>query len=331
MTRRRRRERVLLDTNVWRYVADAGALDRLRQAAFARNIRIQVAPSTVYEALRTGDAALRARLLLVMTHRAWARLMPEVRDEAHEFLTEVRRLRPEWITAQGNREWARRLQYDWVRSTGGFWDRARETPDTEAAALTIVEEDMLGRARAQAAQARDYSIKAALNYETVSLANILARPARPITGWDGNDLEPWRIAALSVVSSIIDSQDISHAFVEWLGNEVDLVGARSEVARWNRFWLYEVERCNMPRHWLRWAFEMLQSLRRVTDGTPCDAQLGTYLTQCDWFITGDKAFTDMVTKVGEVAPFAIGRPVMIPGGTSGVEALLRMLRSIGTS
>lgn len=79
----------------------AGALDDLRQAAFARNVRIQVAPSTVYEALRTRDAALRARLLLVMTHRAWARLMPEVRDEAHEFLTEVRRLRPEWLTARG--------------------------------------------------------------------------------------------------------------------------------------------------------------------------------------------------------------------------------------
>jgi len=326
MTRRRRRvTRVLLDTNVWRYVADAGALDRLRQAAFARNVRIQVAPSVVYEALRTPDAALRARLLLVMTHRAWARLMPEVRDEAHEFLTEVRRLRPEWITAQGNREWARRLQYDWVRSTGGFWDRARETPDTEAEALTIVEEDMLKRARAQATQARDYSIKAALSYENVSLANVLARPARPMPGWDGNDLEPWRISALSVVSSIIDSQDTSHAFVEWLGNEVDLIRARSDVASWNRFWLYEVEWCNMPRHWLRWSFEMLQSLRRVTDGTPCDAQLGTYLTQCDRFITADKAFADMVTRVGRAAPFRIAMSLVVPGGAAAIESLVTTL------
>jgi predicted nucleic acid-binding protein len=94
MTRARRRRpkpRVLIDTNVWRYIADAAALDEVRQSAFENKVQVQVAPSTLYEALRTRDPALRARLSMVMTHQAWARLMPEVRDEAYEFLSEVRR------------------------------------------------------------------------------------------------------------------------------------------------------------------------------------------------------------------------------------------------
>jgi hypothetical protein len=86
----------------------------------------------------------------------------------------------------------------------------------------------------------------------------------------------------------------------------------------------------MPCHWLRWAFEMLQSLRRVTSGTPCDAQLATYLTRCDWFITADRAFAEMVTKAGQAAPIRIGRAALVPGGTSGIESLLGTLGSIAS-
>jgi hypothetical protein len=326
--RPRAQPRVLLDTNIWRYVADAGAANELRHAAARNKVRLQVAPSTVYEALRTGDAGLRAKLLDVMTRPSWARLLPEVRDEANEFLHEVRRLRPSWINPRPDRNLVRRLQYDWVRRDGGFWDRARATPDIEAKALTILEEGMLDHARTQAEKARERSISAGMRYESVSLADLVWRPAQSLSGWDGDDIEPWRISALAVTSPVVDSPGTSHAFIQWLGNEVDFEKARADRASWNRFWLYEAELLNMPRHWLRWGFEILQSLRRVTDGTPCDAQLGTYLTQCDCFVTADKALADMTKKVHKAAVFRIGSPVVVPGDSSAMTSLLDTLDSL---
>jgi rRNA-processing protein FCF1 len=69
--------RVLIDTNVWRYVVDADQVEALRKLGKARDIRVLVAPAVVYEMLRTGDAALRTRLVKAVTLGVWERLMTE--------------------------------------------------------------------------------------------------------------------------------------------------------------------------------------------------------------------------------------------------------------
>ena len=88
---------LLLDTNVWRYIADDRAGREVARVAERAAVRVCIAPAVVYEALRCGDPCLRAALVRLMTDAAWSRLMPEAFDEANELQDEIRRLRPGWL------------------------------------------------------------------------------------------------------------------------------------------------------------------------------------------------------------------------------------------
>src|SRR5436309_617381 len=104
--------RVLLDSNIWRYLVDADAIARLQAITRRTNIRILVAPAVLYEALRLRDEELRRRLVTAMTLPAWRRLMPEAYSESNEFKDEVRRLRPQWLRQKADLAWYRRLYFD---------------------------------------------------------------------------------------------------------------------------------------------------------------------------------------------------------------------------
>jgi len=100
-----------------------------------------------------------------------------------------------------------------------------------------------------------------------------------------------------------------------------------ENASWLQFWFYEVELKTMPRFWLRWAIQFLQRFRRVTDGTPCDAQLATYLPEADVVVSADKTFIQIVDKCRPFFPCELPEAVSIPAGPEGVKVLLDQLSS----
>jgi hypothetical protein len=135
--------RILLDTNVWRAVADANAGQRLALAAARRGLAIAVAPSVVYETLRFKDVALRNRILRIQTSRKWVRLLPEAFSECAEILAEVRRLHPNWMASSPDLSEYERHVRDWTRNMAsskslaglGFWNRLREHPDWMANAV----------------------------------------------------------------------------------------------------------------------------------------------------------------------------------------------------
>ena len=81
--------RVLLDANVWRRGSDAGAGGRLANLATEKGLRIVVAPSVIYEALRCSDAQLRRRLVGLLVRQEWKRLMPEAYSESMELRGEI--------------------------------------------------------------------------------------------------------------------------------------------------------------------------------------------------------------------------------------------------
>ncbi|WP_322886030.1 hypothetical protein U8C32_29400 (plasmid) [Sinorhizobium medicae] len=81
--------RVLLDSNLWRYIVDVGLQGRLLQAARHGSVVVQIAPAIVYEALRLRDVPLRNRLVALMTNRSFHRLMPEAYSETMEILDEI--------------------------------------------------------------------------------------------------------------------------------------------------------------------------------------------------------------------------------------------------
>src|SRR4051794_3192480 len=87
-------KRLLLDTNLWRYVVERRQLQVLRAAAKEHRARVLVAPAVVYEMLRTTDPALRKELVRAATLLGWTRLMPEAYSESMDVLAVLRKRRP---------------------------------------------------------------------------------------------------------------------------------------------------------------------------------------------------------------------------------------------
>lgn len=150
---RKRSTRILLDSNIWRYFVDAGAIPALGNAARKSRHTVVIAPATLYEAAYTSETSVRNALLAAMTKPWWKRLMPEAYSEAEEFKTEARRLRSDWLRAHPDLALFKRVRYDWLRAKGGLWDRILD----DAKLLQKYEEDSGDRRRArdQAYQMRD--------------------------------------------------------------------------------------------------------------------------------------------------------------------------------
>ena len=273
-----------------------------------------MAASTLDEALRTTDPQLRSKLLHAISRPSWLRLMPEVYEEAREFVHEVRRLRPAWLRSSPDRQQFQRLQRDWQRQDKrGRWGRAVHDSERERERLVALEDGVIDRARVQARQRRRQAQHEGRRYEEVAKSAL-------------HDDLGWRVAASFSVGSMLNLVVIPNAFFEWLGDEVDIQASQASVSSWKRFWLSDVTAQHMPRFWLRWAFETLQSVRRVTDGTPCDAQLGTYLAAADLFITADRAFAEITRGIRSVAPVPVADVQCVVGGTDAVAATVAAIR-----
>lgn len=113
--------RILLDSNAWRYLVDAGAIGVVRSPPSSSRHEIVIAPAVLHEAAHSADRLLRESLLSAMISRSWRRLMPESYSEAEEIKNEVRRLRPEWLRQPPDTVWFKRLRHDWRRARDGQW------------------------------------------------------------------------------------------------------------------------------------------------------------------------------------------------------------------
>jgi hypothetical protein len=230
--------RILLDTNIWRYVADARASPELLRIVRSGNVKILVAPSVIYEALRIHDPEVRRRLVSIMTLRRWQRLMPEAFSESQELVAEVRRLRPRWLRPTPDETMFIRHRYDWTRLKGGFWDRARDDPAMVAEQIASLDNGTLNIARAEARERRQ-EFRGSRWSEAVPLNTISARLAHPTPGWKGDDVDAWRIHAWTTMTYALRRRD--HPYIDWLSPEVELRAAIFDEASWLKFWLYEVE------------------------------------------------------------------------------------------
>lgn len=312
---------ILLDTNIWRYIVDHDALGLIQQVARKSRHKIVVAPAVVYEALRTGDPRLRASMVSAMTQSCWKRLMPEAFSEAEEIKGEVERLRPEWLRMSKNMVMYRRLRYDWTRSRGGFWDRARY--DTARESQRVDNPTLLEAARTSARASREAALSIPTKFKDTELSAVLAIPVQPTPGWDGGPVQLWRIeAGLSFEQALTVPR---HPYVDWLEGDVNLTMMSLQREEQTRFWFYDVDLMRMPRHWLRSAFSFQQQFHKITDGTPCDCQLGTYLAEVDLMLSADKNFVRFAERCKREAPFFVGRSVVVPGGRAAIDALITEL------
>jgi len=148
------RRRVLLDTNIWRYVVDNNAQGPLLRLARDSSYDVQISPGVLYETLRLKDVSLRATLVRLMTNSRFHRLMPEAYSESMEILRELERIHPNWLRESPDLRFFNRLKKDWSRKTGGFWVRCERSPQSEARFITRLEGNLIDEAEAQARLAR---------------------------------------------------------------------------------------------------------------------------------------------------------------------------------
>jgi hypothetical protein len=282
---------------------------------------VVAAPAVLFEAAHSDNKKLRDSLIAAMTKPAWKRLMPEAYWEAEELKREVKRLRPEWVRPSPDLTIFKRVKHDWIRNRGGVWDRIGQ----QAPLLQKHDSALLERAREQAYELREDARNWTGAWESTPLTKMLCKLPGATSGWNSAPVEPWRVDALNVFT--VASQTEGHPSREWLGGEIDLELMSFQTEALTRFWLHEVDLQSMRRHWLRWAFEFLQRFRRVTDGTPVDAQLGTYLVDTDLLVSSDKNLIWIASRCQMDAPFTVASPVKVPAGATAAEEVLRLLQS----
>ncbi|HMY16569.1 MAG TPA: hypothetical protein PKA58_09635 [Polyangium sp.] len=314
--------RVLLDSNVWRHLAEAGAGAQLVQVARKKELDICVAPCVVYEALRTSDAQLRDALVRLMVMPVWVTMMPEAYDEAEEFLSEVRRVRPQWLRVTPDLRNRNANRIDWQRSPKSFWVRLRDNPDNVAQQVKNLEGDAIERARKQAKERRQEAMKAKWHFDGMHDSHFPAQLNEDLDGWDGDDIDAWRIDALTWATNSLKAPPYS----DWIEGFVALSGIIHDTS-WVRFWLYDVDARHMPRWWIRTVCWILQSLRKVTDGTPCDEQLATHLFSCDVFYSCDGAIVDIMNRCSRMAPHPMGQSIRL-GSENPAKTLINRLETL---
>ena len=312
-------QRILLDSNVWRYIVDARALPDVMRAARVSKHKILVAPAVLYEAAQTANRDTRNVLLSAMSLPLWKRIMPEAYSESEEVKAEVTRLRPEWLRQIPDPVAFNRFRHDWTRVRGGAWERIKK--DVEL--LKLGDAATRAQARTQAQELRADALDWPASWRDSPLTAVSMRPSFSIRGWDSTPFEPWRFDAMNAFRTSMSTE--GHPAVDWLEGVIDLQLMLFQLPSLTRFWLGDVETRRMPRHWLRWAFEFLQRQHKVSDGTPVDTQIGTYLVDADVMLSADKVFVRIATRVKEDAPFPLAQSRVVPGGAAAVEKVLEVL------
>jgi hypothetical protein len=312
--------RVLLDTNVWRRLSDAEAIEPLRMRAKASKVHILVAPAVVYEMLRTPGPELRARQVKAVTLRSWKRLMTESFEECRDVREAIRRHRPEWLRSRPDLASFYRSRANWAGARG-FWHRARHDTAGEAARLASLEGDEIRLARAQA-QARRADLKS-LHFDSMVLTGWTGRPIRPVPGWDGTDVDAWRLDSVQSWSRSL-ALGRQHPALDWLGPFVDLRRIAEERRSWNHLWLHEVDVKELPLEWMRWAVSVLQGVRKVTPGTPGDNQLSVYCYEADLLVSADKAFVEIINRVRQDAPAPVAEARLVRRGEDPLKRIVSM-------
>ncbi|MDG9929040.1 MULTISPECIES: hypothetical protein [unclassified Pseudomonas] len=248
--------------------------------------------------------------------------MPEIYSECEELKGEIKRARPEWIIPNPRMKEVHRLRYDWVRRTGGYWDRVRRgvTQDSTTESLRCEQESRLAVEESFAIRER---LKRAKGAPTENLQHVGFLPEPSTRGWLGKPVHYWRAPSLHFFTK--ELQVYASAVREWLDSEVDVFAMLASSESMNRLWLHELDPAGVPRQWLRGSFEFLQAWHKVTNGTPSDSRLATHLLDADVIVSADKNFVRFADRCRVEAPFTIGKPVLIPAARAGVDELLRLI------
>jgi hypothetical protein len=253
--------------------------------------------------------------------------MSEMFQLAEEVRSEITRLHPEWLREPPDLAFWYKQRADWSGSTG-FWRRARRSSETVHQDIATLEEDRIEVSRSNSKATRE---SMPIEFADLDLSQFTSVFEGHPAGWEGDRFEAWRASANGMWTEGLFTNTGRAVYREWLGPWVNLSEISRNESPWIRFWVYEVDRDRMPLHWLAWAFPIATATRKVTRGTPVDCQIGLYLPACEFFVTGDRVFGEIVDKVRRWSPVRLGEVRILPGGREGALELVRFVGSLRES
>jgi hypothetical protein len=117
--------RLILDTNLWSYVAEGGEAEALEALEDDLGLKVVIPPSMLLEVLATPREDVRARIVGVIAKPRRSRIhpLPEARLEADEITAVIRRLRPEWVRQLPRTDRISNLETFWTKQ---IWQKALE-------------------------------------------------------------------------------------------------------------------------------------------------------------------------------------------------------------
>ena len=324
--------RVILDTNLWSYVAERGDTDALEAFEVEHELKIVIPPSILLEALRTPVDDVLELVAAAMTRRGKDRVhpLPEARLEADEVVSEVRRLRPSWLRPFGNSAGLNRLETFWTRR---LWQAAARDPHRVAAALSAEVESVARKVLDVQRENRNAFLNDRFELgDGLPWTYLSGQPDALTQGWDGPPLESWRVDSAIIWWHALVTQpqaarrsggDTSYA--DWAGAWLNLDLVRRDRGSFNRFWYAEAAANAMPRIWMRAVVPWVQTEMKIAIGNPRDAQHAAYLLDADLFITADAAFRRVIERVRPWCPFAFAETEVVSATGSTVEAIHRAI------
>lgn len=310
-----------LDSNVWRYLVDANRVEDLYRASRKANVTIVAIPAVLYEAIRMPPSVTRDGIIKAICRRAWRRSMPEAYLEAEDVKAAIRRHRPEWLNNGADLRLWHALRADWAEGT---WRRARTDATAFAAILGPADTNGLAVARAEAARLRDFLRTSRATLEAFKPDKLLQTPDHSEPGLDGSPFEAWRGDALNYWAEILLGPK-RNASAEWIMPWLEPRIPSKHREAWLGFWLRDIDASEVPREWMRTMMIWAAATRKQSNGTPVDLQISSYLFDFDEFVTADRAFVDVLTKLKPYAPAVYATPHLVPGGPAAVDELLTII------
>src|SRR4051812_15982962 len=116
---------LMLDTNVWSYIADEGSVDDLDEWAATAGVTLVVPPSVLMEVARIPREDVFRRIVKTLVTGPRLRLASEAQLEADELVTEARRVHPEWLLSMPQTAKIANLNGLWTKR---IWRVASDNP-----------------------------------------------------------------------------------------------------------------------------------------------------------------------------------------------------------